>query len=266
VKRKPFRIGTTSYIYPADIITNVRRLAGIVDDVEIVLFEVARDDDLPTHELLSEMKDIAAEKNMSYTIHLPIHAALGDPDETLRIASSESAMKVVALAGRLDPWAYVIHLNPFESGDPRPDTEWRDWAHRCAKSLSLIASRSADAERLCIENLEGYEISRLAPVLDELPVSLCLDIGHLWVQHIDPVQCIERYAKRIRVVHIHGIDIRDHASLENTDARELNRVLDALAVNGFGGVLTIEVFRYRDLASSLRCIGKWAKQRRGELV
>ena len=36
----PFRLGTTSYIIPADILSNVRYLAGKVRDVELVLFDV----------------------------------------------------------------------------------------------------------------------------------------------------------------------------------------------------------------------------------
>ena len=35
-----FRFGTTSYIIPADILSNVRYLAGKVRDVELVLFEI----------------------------------------------------------------------------------------------------------------------------------------------------------------------------------------------------------------------------------
>ena len=35
----PFRLGTTSYIIPADILPNVRYLADKVDDIELVLFE-----------------------------------------------------------------------------------------------------------------------------------------------------------------------------------------------------------------------------------
>jgi len=31
--RFPFRLGTTSYIIPADLITNVRFLASYVDDI-----------------------------------------------------------------------------------------------------------------------------------------------------------------------------------------------------------------------------------------
>jgi len=39
MKPTPFRIGTTSYIIPDEIIPNVRFLAARVEDVELVLFE-----------------------------------------------------------------------------------------------------------------------------------------------------------------------------------------------------------------------------------
>jgi len=35
----PFRPGTTSYIIPGEIEPNVRHLGGMVDDIEIVLFQ-----------------------------------------------------------------------------------------------------------------------------------------------------------------------------------------------------------------------------------
>jgi len=37
--RFPFRLGTTSYILPADLLMNVEFLADRVDDIELVLFE-----------------------------------------------------------------------------------------------------------------------------------------------------------------------------------------------------------------------------------
>ena len=38
--RLPFRLGTTSYILPSDMITNVAMLAPFVDDVELLFFEL----------------------------------------------------------------------------------------------------------------------------------------------------------------------------------------------------------------------------------
>ena len=34
----PFRLGVTSYVYPADIETNIRALAPVVDDIELDFF------------------------------------------------------------------------------------------------------------------------------------------------------------------------------------------------------------------------------------
>ena len=36
----PFRLGTTSYIIPADILPNVIYLSDQVQDIELILFEV----------------------------------------------------------------------------------------------------------------------------------------------------------------------------------------------------------------------------------
>ncbi len=62
----PFRLGTTSYIIPADILSNVRYLAGKVRDVELVLFDV--DDgmnNLPSKEEIDELRRIGSD--LTYT-------------------------------------------------------------------------------------------------------------------------------------------------------------------------------------------------------
>ncbi len=38
--KRQFRLGSTSYVYPDDILPNVRKLMSSVDDIELVLFEV----------------------------------------------------------------------------------------------------------------------------------------------------------------------------------------------------------------------------------
>jgi len=45
--RFPFRLGTTSYIVPADLMPNVVFLSPLVDDVELVLFESDTISNLP---------------------------------------------------------------------------------------------------------------------------------------------------------------------------------------------------------------------------
>ena len=49
----PFRLGTTSYIIPDDILPNVRYLAGKVKDIELVLFDIDEYCNIPDEEQLS---------------------------------------------------------------------------------------------------------------------------------------------------------------------------------------------------------------------
>ena len=55
-----FRIGTTSYIIPADILPNVEYLAPQVDDVELVLFETDEyGSNLPDAALCDRLNELA---------------------------------------------------------------------------------------------------------------------------------------------------------------------------------------------------------------
>jgi len=80
------RLGTTSYIHPADIITNVRRLAGKVQDVELVIFELdGGSSGLPDDDTMAELNSLGAEQDMTYTVNLPL--GLGLADEQASVAA-----------------------------------------------------------------------------------------------------------------------------------------------------------------------------------
>jgi sugar phosphate isomerase/epimerase len=259
--RYPFPVGTTSFVYHADILTNVQNLASLVDDIELVLFVVEKEDNLPSPGLLDQITGIAGPAGMGFTVHLPLHLALGGPRENDRLSSVCLAADIINLTECIRPRGYIIHLNRDTPGAETTDESWTTWTEFCCTSLADIINRTGAASCLCIENLESYEISRLEPVLSQLPVSLCLDIGHLWVQGINPVPVIEHYAENIRIIHLHGIDKRDHSSLEHMEFREVKNVMDALLGCGFTGVVTLEVFGYDDLLTSLTVLKRWAGER-----
>ena len=107
----PFRLGTTSYIIPDDILPNARYLAGKVRDIELILFEV--DDgpnNLPSPEVIDELSKIAKSNDMTYTVHLPLDLKLGE-DGSERDQSLVKAKRVIDCTRGLDPWAYVLHLD-----------------------------------------------------------------------------------------------------------------------------------------------------------
>ena len=259
----PFRLGTTSYIIPDDILPNVRFLADKVDDVELVLFEV--DDgpnNLPGPEVVGELGEIARGHDLTYTVHLPLDLRLGDGGDEGH-ASLAKAFRVIDRVGVLDPWAYVLHLDGEElkgpdgafpkGGDPRVKV-WQD--HAC-RALELVADRAGGTDRLAVENLEHYPMALISPVLGRVPVGRCVDVGHLWLDGEDPVPILEAALPRTRVVHLHGIagiPGRDHKSLAHVPQEKLDPVIGLLVERAFSGVVTLEVFGQADLESSLEVL------------
>lgn len=59
------QIGTTSYIYPDDIIPNVRKLVNLVDDIELVLFEGKDYSNLPSADEVKTLREKSRRKRES---------------------------------------------------------------------------------------------------------------------------------------------------------------------------------------------------------
>ena len=59
------------------------------------------------------------------------------------------------------------------------------------------------------------------------------------------------------MIHIHGINGRDHQSLVWQAPTEVKRVLDFLEDTKFAGVLTLEIFNLDDLRSSKQVVEQW---------
>ncbi len=222
--RYPFRLGTTSYIIPADILPNVRYLADKVQDVELVLFEV--DDgqnNLPSADVITELIQLANQHELTYTVHLPLDLRLGaDGDE--QHVSLIKARKVIERTRALKPWAYVMHLDGREVKDnPTPEALQR-WQTYTRRALELVAEWAGGYDRLAVENLETYPLDFISPVIDGLPVGRCVDIGHLWLDGHDPVPYLCAALPRTRVIHLHGLAERDHKSLAHMPREKIDAV------------------------------------------
>jgi len=252
----PFRLGTTSYIIPDDILPNARYLAGKIRDIELILFEV--DDgpnNLPSPEMIEELSQIARQHDMTYTVHLPLDLKLGE-DGSKRDQSLVKAKRVIDCTRALDPWAYVLHLDG-KSVRTSIDTELiAHWQDQSVRALTIVAVWAGDAAKLAVENLETYPLNFIQPVLDRIPVSRCVDIGHLWLDGHDPIPYVRAALPRTRVIHIHGIAERDHGSLAFMQLEKVRAVWDELIHAKYEGVLTLEIFSKEDFLSSMEVIEK----------
>jgi sugar phosphate isomerase/epimerase len=246
----PFRLGSTSYIWPADILPNVRQLGPLMDDVELVLFEAEDYSNLPDAVTVAELCALARTHDLTYTVHLPLDLTLAHPP------SLEKAKKVFACTRDLAPWAFVLHLDGRaveDSPDAATLARWRDDAWRVLEELAAMVG---DVARLCVENLENYPPEHFLPLLDRLPVGLCVDVGHLWLTGRDPLCFLEQHLSRTRVIHLHGVGERDHQSLLHQGAERIAPVLELLSDRQYDGVLTLEVFSREDFFPSLSLVSE----------
>lgn len=250
----PFRLGTTSYIIPADILPNARYLAGKVKDIELILFEVDEGpNNLPSPEAIDELVQVASQHDLTYTVHLPLDLKLGE-DGSERDQSLIKAQRVIDCTRGLSPWAYVLHLDGRSVRTSTDAALIERWQDQSVRALEIVAEWTGSAEKLAVENLETYPLDFVQPVLDRIPVSRCVDIGHLWLDNHDPIPYLRSAMPRTRVIHMHGIAQRDHRSLTFMPEEKVRAVWHELLNSNYAGVLTLEVFSEEDFVSSLRVI------------
>ena len=252
----PFRLGTTSYIIPDDILPNARYLAGKVRDIELILFEV--DDgpnNLPSAEVIDELSLIAQQHDLTYTVHLPLDLKLGE-DGSEQDRSLVKAKRVIDCTRGLDAWAYVLHLDGRSVRTSTDAGLIKRWQDQSVRALEIVSEWAGGPEKLAVENLETYPLNFIQPVLDRIPVNRCVDIGHLWLDGHDPIPYLQAALPRTRVIHLHGIAERDHRSLAFMPQEKVADVWKELIKADYRGVLTLEIFSEADFVSSLNILEK----------
>lgn len=252
----PFRVGTTSYIIPDNIVPNVRYLADKAQDIELILFEV--DDgqnNLPDADVIGTLIDLAATHGLTYTVHLPLDLRLGEGGDETHI-SLIKARKVIELTRALNPWAYVLHLDGNDVQHGASAQRMIQWRDQCVRSLEIVSAWSGSAEKLVVENLEGYPPDFTVPVIERIGVSRCFDVGHLWKDGLDPLPYLKAALPRTRVIHIHGLKERDHKSLAHMSPAQLDPVVKTLLEFNYTGVLTLEVFNEEDFLTSKKALAE----------
>jgi sugar phosphate isomerase/epimerase len=261
----PFRLGTTSYIVPDEIIPNIRHLAGKVDDIELVLFESDEFSNLPTREEQEELDMLAREHGMTYSVHLPLDVYLGSPDRRERVRSVGKCLRVAEVVRTLPKSAFVLH---FESGpgvdiNTFRDDDSRRFLDSLRESAGMLLEQCGEpASSICVENL-NYPYELVWPVVEEFGFSTTLDVGHLEYYGFPTADYLDRYLGNARVLHMHGsTGGKDHNSLCHMRREALAMVVDALGkCGGEPKVFTLEIFSGDDLATSLRVLEEFADHR-----
>jgi sugar phosphate isomerase/epimerase len=278
---RSFRLGTTSCIWHDYMLPNVEKLAGRVEDVELLLFSV--DEDVPGADEVARLVRLKEEHGLSYTVHTPLDASLASADEARRRAGVDKVRRAIDWGRPLAPLGYTVHVYLGDGErDAAPPTDldaWRARAHRSLETLlaeGIAGSGPPDAAAqkqtvktdrfwaspppavLCVECID-YDFALIAPVVRALDLSVALDVGHLLRDGRGLRAAVDEWLERTRILQLHGtrVDqhgVRDHKSLSYAPRGEIEWLWRTLRERQFGGVVTLELFDAADLDESLALV------------
>jgi len=251
----PFKIGTTSFIYPNSYVQNVKMLAPYLDEIELILFE-SSPDKRPSNDEIKTLLSLANEFDITYNIHLPLDISLGAPDPSKRHFAIETIKRIVDLTAPLSPSTYTLHL-AYDETDMETERMNR-WRNRTYGSARQLISSGINGKTISIETL-NYPIEWVEDILIDFNLSVCVDLGHLILYGFDMKAVFNRYHKTISIIHLHGADNHiDHQPLDFLAKTNLKTILEML--KRYNDVVSIEVFSYDHLNASLKYLESvWTK-------
>ena len=243
--RYPFRLGTTSFIFPADYTTNVRQLAPLVDEIELLLFESRH---LPPADEISTLGKLARTQGITYNVHLPMDVHLAGATHEIRDQGVDAVVQAIDRVAPLCPTTHTLHLT-FDRSDHQPRAV-DQWQHLCMESVTEVLKRTCiSSDRISIETLD-YDPFWLSPIAEALDLAICVDVGHVILYGFDLRQVLESFAERTSILHLHGVTGgRDHLALTQLNPSLRNTIAGYL--HDFTGSASIEVFNQKRLSESL---------------
>jgi sugar phosphate isomerase/epimerase len=247
-KMFPFRLGTTSYIYPDHLLPNVAALAPFLDEIELVLFESESEDNLPYQDQMDCLRDHAARHQTGFNVHLPIDLFLGDEKEEIRNRGVAVAKKMIANTSALTPSTFTLHFD-LRDKEGREETDVKAWRKRIIKSMEALNNGERGLNRISIETL-SYPFEWIEDIVQEFGFSICLDIGHILICGMDLQGYLEKYLPGTSIIHLHGFQNGvDHLGIDRLSEPILKQILSYL--HHFEGTVSLEIFSFDDLKRSL---------------
>ena len=244
----PFKLGTTSFIYPDDYIPNVKMLGAYIDEIELLLFESIEIESLFSGPVIDELDRLATELKVDYDVHLPMDISISDQDAQNQRHALKTLNQIIERVSPLAPSSYCLHI-PYNEADFESHSI-KKWHARVRSNLEKLLDTGVDPGRICIENLD-YPIDLIADFVLELNLSICLDVGHLLYHGYDVADAFNRYFSKISVMHLHGVgNNQDHVSLDRLSEERFHPIMKML--KRFSGVVSLEVFSFDDLNASLQ--------------
>jgi sugar phosphate isomerase/epimerase len=128
------------------------------------------------------------------------------------------------------------------------------WLGRSRESLRRLVRQGFDPGSVAVENL-SYPLGWIAPLVDEMGMSYCLDAGHMLRYGVEMAAHLSAFLPRTSMIHLHGVrEGKDHRGLDSFPSQDWEVVCGALA--NYPGGVSVEVFSEEDLRASLVRLGE----------
>ncbi|MFC2048937.1 hypothetical protein ACFLR5_01800 [Elusimicrobiota bacterium] len=93
--------------------------------------------------------------------------------------------------------------------------------------------------------------------MENLGISVCLDLGHFISHGFDHEKPFYKYIDRTKVIHIYGTDAEHrHLSLSRMKRQVMVWFNKFIRESEYNGIITLEVFSEKDLIESLEIINE----------
>jgi hypothetical protein len=234
----PWTIAAPSCVLPAPVAENCTFLAPRFDEIGLAFFETEASLAYTGQDLPPGLASLP----VSWHVHLPL-------DLPWAAGVDSVASAVLGLARMVDflsPGFFVLHPPGGPQGGGGPN--------QLAKLARLLTAGGIRPEALLVENINGRDLALHWPVITDLGLGVCLDLGHMLVHGQEDFLDLPGLAERMGMVHLNAPDPLKpsrHASLSLLDAHGralMARLLGCLAP---GGVVVLELFNEAALADSL---------------
>lgn len=220
-------------------------------------------------ESIKQLAKIKRERQLSYTVHLPLWSV--EPSTSLpsvRAGSVQAVVDCIRATLPLEPESYVLHATgtlATEFSHKRPESLravfLQIFQENALESLRQILQATGIPSRLlAIETIE-FPFELTVQMAEALDLSMCLDTGHVLAGFAGPVELfdvLERVLPRLGEVHLHDAPWqgpernigygKDHQALGKGDL-DVGRFLDRLAAAGWAGPVIFELTIEQALAS-----------------
>ena len=247
-KTFPFKLSTTSYIYPDHILPNVAMLAPFLDEIELVLFESEGHDNYPDDAQIKGLMSFRLHRDIAFNIHLPMDIFLGDENEEIRTKGIFVAKTVMERTLRLNPSVYVLHFD-LRNCSGREEADIEPWRRRLVRSVEEMVQNGIDLNRIAVETL-GYPFEWIEDIVEQSGFSICLDIGHILISGQDLRFYLDKYLPKTSIIHLHGFQKGvDHLGIDQLSESTLEMILTH--IREYRGIVSLEVFSIEDLKKSL---------------